>query len=99
MSIDPHDLIVAPVLSEKALMGIEDSRYVFYIRPGTNRIAAKKAIEQVFKVDVVKINMMKVRGKEKSQTQGRLTGKTAERLKAVVTLKPGQRIEQLDGLT
>ena len=99
MSIDPHDLIVAPVLSEKALMGIEDSRYVFYIRPGTNRIAAKKAIEQVFKVDVVKINMMKVRGKEKYQTQGRLTGKNAERLKAVVTLKPGQRIEQLVGLT
>ncbi len=97
MNVDAHDLILAPVLSEKALSTIADSRYVFFIRPGTNRIAAKKAIEEVFKVDVVKINMIKVRGKDKSQ--GRFTGKTAQRLKAIVTLKPGQRIEQLDGLT
>src|SRR5690625_1255428 len=100
MSIDPHDLIIAPVLSEKALMGIEDSRYGFYVRPGTNRIAATKALEEAFKADVVQTNMMKVRGKEKSQTQGRgLVGRTPDRLKAIVTLKAGQRIEQLDGLT
>lgn len=96
MSVNPHDLIVAPVLSEKALSGIGESRYVFYIRPGTNRIAAKKAVESIFKVNVVKINLIKVRGKHR--TQGRITGKAADRLKAVVTLKSGQRIEQLDGL-
>ena len=97
MSVSAHDLILAPVLSEKAMMGIADSRYVFYVRPGTNRVAVRKAVEEVFNVDVIKVNLLKVRGKDK--TQGRFTGKTSERLKAIVTLKPGQRIEQLDGLT
>ena len=97
MNFNAHDLIIAPVMSEKALSGIEDSRYVFYVRPGTNRVAVRKAVEEVFKVNVVKVNLLKVRGKDR--TQGRITGKTADRLKAVVTLEPGQRIEQLDGLT
>lgn len=97
MSVNVHDLILAPVLSEKALSGIEDSRYVFYVRPGTNRVQVKKAVQEVFNVNVVKVNLLKVRGKDR--TQGRFTGKTANRLKAIVTLKPGQRIEQLDGLT
>lgn len=97
MSVSPHDLIIAPVLSEKALSGIGDSRYVFFVRPGSNRVAVRKAVEEVFGVNVVKVNLLKVRGKYK--TMGRFTGKTADRLKAVVTLRAGQRIEQLDGLT
>lgn len=96
MSVNPHDIILAPVLSEKALSGIADARYVFFVKPGTNRIEVKKAVETVFKVNVTKINLIKVRGKIK--TMGRLSGRKPERLKAIVTLKPGQRIEQLDGL-
>ncbi|SRR5690554_1231625 len=97
MAVNPHDLIIAPVLSEKALAGIEDSRYVFFVKPGTNRVEVKKAVETVFKVDVLKVNLLKVRGKHRAQ--GRTSGRSADRLKAVVTLKAGQRIEQLDGLT
>jgi large subunit ribosomal protein L23 len=97
MSVNPHDLILAPVLSEKAMSQIEDSRYVFFIKPGTNRVQIRKAVETVFKVDVVKINLIKVRGKERRR--GMIAGRTADRLKAVVTLKPGQRIEQLEGLS
>jgi large subunit ribosomal protein L23 len=51
----------------------------------------------VFKVEVVKINIQNVRGKEKRM--GRYVGRTAARRKALVTLAAGQRIQQLDGLT
>lgn len=97
MSVNPHDLILAPVLSEKAMSQIEDSRYVFFIKPGTNRVQIRKAVETVFKVNVIKINLIKVRGKERRR--GIIAGRTPHRLKAIVTLKPGQRIEQLEGLS
>src|SRR5699024_3907820 len=97
MSANPHDLIIAPVLSEKALSGIADSRYVFYVKPGSNRVAVRKAVEQVVGVNVVTVNLLRARGKY--TTTGRFTGKTADRLKAVVTLRAGQRSAQLDGLT
>jgi large subunit ribosomal protein L23 len=97
VSVNPHDLILAPVLSEKAMSQIEDSRYVFFVKPGTNRVAVRKAVQTVFKVDVIKVNLIKVRGKERRR--GMISGRSAERLKAIVTLKPGQRIEQLEGLS
>jgi len=93
----PHDVILAPVLSEKAISTIENGKYAFYVHPHANRTQVKDAIETVFKVDVVKINVQKVRGKLK--TQGRYVGRSPLRKKAIVTLRPGQRIQQLEGLT
>jgi large subunit ribosomal protein L23 len=95
--VNPHDVILAPVLSEKAIQGIEAGKYAFYVHPDANRVQVKDAIETVFKVEVVKINMAKVRGKIK--TQGRYPGRTSLRNKAIVTLQAGQRIQQLEGLT
>jgi large subunit ribosomal protein L23 len=95
--VNPHDVILAPVLSEKAIQGIEAGKYAFYVHPDANRIQVKDAIETVFKVEVVKINMAKVRGKIK--TQGRYPGRSSLRKKAIVTLQAGQRIQQLEGLT
>jgi large subunit ribosomal protein L23 len=51
----------------------------------------------VFSVDVIKINVMTVNGKER--TTGRYKGFRPKRKKAIVTLKPGQRITQLEGLS
>jgi len=95
--MNPHDVILAPVLSEKAISGIEAGKYAFYVHPGANRVQVKDAIETVFKVDVLKINVQKVRGKVK--TQGRYVGRSPLRKKVIVTLRPGQRIQQLEGLT
>ena len=95
--MSPHDVILRPVLSEKALGGIELSKYVFYVHPNANRTQIKDALERVFGVDVVKLNLSNVRGKEK--TMGRYRGRRPGRKKAVVTLRPGQRIQQLEGLT
>jgi len=95
--MNPNDVILAPVLSEKAVTAIETGKYTFYVHPRANRVQIKEAIETVFEVDVTKINLVKLAGKAKRQ--GRFAGRTAGRLKAVVTLKPGQRIEQLEGLS
>jgi len=95
--MNPHDVILAPVLSEKAVSVIEAGKYTFYVHPQANRTQIKEAVETVFEVGVTKINLVKVSGKLKRQ--GRFQGRTADRLKAIVTLKAGQRIEQLDGLS
>ncbi|HLV43402.1 MAG TPA: 50S ribosomal protein L23 [Aggregatilineales bacterium] len=95
--MNPHDVILAPVLSEKAVSVIDSGKYTFFVHPQANRTQIKEAIETVFEVGVTKINLVKVSGKVKRQ--GKYQGRTADRLKAIVTLKAGQRIEQLDGLS
>ncbi len=92
-----HEVILAPVLSEKAVTAIETGKYAFYVHPKANRTQVKDAVELVFGVSVEKINMLKVRGK--IRRQGRVSGRTPARLKAIVTLRAGQRIQQLEGLT
>ncbi len=95
--MNPHDILLRPVLSEKAVNTIGSGKYVFFVHPSANRSQVKDAVERVFNVEVVKINVAKVRGKDKRL--GRYTGRTPERKKAIVTLAPGQRIQQLEGLT
>ena len=92
-----HEVVLAPVLSEKAVMEIESSKYAFFVHPQANRTQIKEAVEDVFDVDVVKINLLNVKGKMKSL--GRYSGRRPRRKKAIVTLKSGQRIAALEGLT
>jgi large subunit ribosomal protein L23 len=95
--VTPHDTILRPVVSEKAVVAIEDGKYAFFVHPKASRTQIKDAVERVFGVDVLKINMLNVRGKVK--TMGRFRGTRPARKKAIVTLKPGQRIEELEGLS
>ena len=95
--MNPYNVLLRPVLSEKAVSEIENGKYAFFVHPDASRTQVKEAVESVFKVDVIKINILNVRGKEKRM--GRYVGRTAARRKALVTLAAGQRIQQLDGLT
>jgi large subunit ribosomal protein L23 len=95
--VNPHDVILRPVLSEKAVNVIAVGKYSFFVHPHASRTQVKDAVERVFNVTVTKINMQNVRPKEKRL--GRFTGRTAGRKKAIVTLADGQRIQQLEGLT
>jgi large subunit ribosomal protein L23 len=99
--MSPQEIILVPIVSEKALANVardndKAGKYAFYVHPSANRTQVKDALELLFKVNVTKINMLNVRGKEK--TLGRFRGTTAARKKAIVTLEPGQRIQQLEGL-
>ena len=95
--MNAHDVIKRPVLSEKAVQSIDAGKYAFFVHPQANRTQIKDAVEKVFDVDVIKINLVKVRGK--IRRQGRTSGRDADRKKAIVTLAAGQKIQQLEGLT
>ena len=85
---NPHDVILRPVLTEKAYDGIADKRYIFEVAVNANKIEIKQAIEAVFAEDGVKVdkvNTTRVLGKIKRQ--GRTAGRTPEVKQAYVTLK------------
>ncbi len=85
---DPHDLIVRPVLTEKAYEGIDGKRYVFEVPVTATKTEIKMAIESVFADDGVKVDKVNtVRTIGKIKRQGRTQGRTREVKKAYVTLK------------
>ena len=84
-----HDVIIKPILTEKSYAGIQNKVYAFRVAEGAKKVEIRKAVEQIFNVQVEKVNTVKVKGKEKSQNtrQGRTVGKTSDYTKAIVTLK------------
>ena len=84
-----HDVIIKPILTEKSYAGIQNKVYAFRVAEGVNKVEIRKAVEEIFNVQVEKVNTVKVKGKERSQNtkQGRTVGKTSDYTKAIVTLK------------
>jgi large subunit ribosomal protein L23 len=99
VSLDPFSVVVRPVVSEKSTALGEAGKYVFEVAPTANKIQIKQAVEETFaskKVEVVAVNIMPVRGK--LRRLGRHVGRTRSWKKAVVTLKPGQRLDLFEGV-
>jgi len=93
---NPHDIILRPVVSEKAYGSINERRYVFEVAKDANKIEIRKAVEAVFDVKVDSVNTLRTLGKIKRQ--GRYSGRTPEIKKAYVTLKPDSKtIDFFDG--
>ena len=92
-----QDIIIAPVITEKSMSGIKDKKYTFKVAKDANKIEIAKAVAELFKVDVAKVNTINVRGK--ARRMGRYEGYTASFKKAIVTLKADSKpIEFFDGL-
>lgn len=81
---DPRDLIRRPIVTEASTDMMQDRKYVFEVDVRANKVEIKKAIEQIFGVKVSQVNTLRVPGKVKRQ--GRYTGRTPEKKKAIVTL-------------
>jgi len=90
------DVLERPLVSEKSMMLADAGRYVFRCKLEANKIEIRKAVETLYKVKVVDISTMRVRGKVRRV--GRWVGKTVAWKKAIVTLAPGQRIDILEGI-
>ena len=85
-----------PHLTEKTVLQKELANQVtFLVDKAANKIEIKRAIEDLFKVTVLRVNTVNTRGKHKRM--GRFTGKRPDWKKAVVTLKEGDRIEYFEG--
>ena len=79
-----YDIIIEPVLSEKSYDGIADKRYTFKVAKNANKTQIKDAVEQIFGVEVAKVNTSNYDGKVKRM--GRHEGRTSSYKKAIVTL-------------
>lgn len=93
---NPRDIIIKPVVSEKSVANMEHNKYTFKVDLKANKIDIKKAIEEIFKVKVLDVKTMIVKGKMKRM--GRYQGKRPDWKKAIVTLKEGDKIEIFEGL-
>ena len=92
-----QDIIIAPVITEKSMSGIPDKKYTFKVAKDANKIEIADAVEKIFKVEVAKVNTIRVRGK--ARRMGRYNGYTSSWKKAIVTLKEKSKpIEFFDGL-
>ena len=85
----PYDVIIKPVISENSMDQAELKKYTFKVAPGANKTEVKHAVEEIFDVEVKKVNIMNVVGKKKRM--GRYVGKTAASKKAIVTLTPASK--------
>ena len=93
---NPYAVIGRPVITEKATrLKEEANQYLFRVPRSANKLEIQRAIEALFKVKVVHVRTLNVRGKAKRL--GRFEGRTAAWKKAVATLSPGQTIEIAEG--
>ena len=96
MFIDLHDILIEPVLSEKATALREQGKYVFKVAPSASKIQIKDAVAKLFNVKVLNCTIINVRGKEK-RVRGK-PGRTASWRKAIVRLAPGETIKVFEGV-
>ena len=90
------DTIISPNVTEKATSLSEYNKIVFKVHKGANKNSIKKSIEKIFKVKVVKINTINLKGKTK-MVKNKKAYKPSYK-KAIVTLKKGQSIDLTTGL-
>ncbi|BDC95211.1 MULTISPECIES: 50S ribosomal protein L23 [Treponema] len=93
---DLHDIIIAPVLSEKATALREEGKYVFKVQPSATKLQIKDAVTKLFNVKVLSCTTLNVLGKVK-RVRGKL-GKTSSWKKAIVRLAPGEVIKVFEGV-
>ena len=90
------DTIISPNITEKSTYLSEFNKIVFKVHKGASKSSIKKSIEKLFKVNVIKINTINLKGKTKL-----VRGKksiTSGYKKAIVTLKKGQSIDLSTGI-
>ena len=88
---NPYDIIKSLLRTEKGTYMSAENKYLFWVGRSANKLQIKKAVEEIYKVKVLDVNTMKVKGKPK-RVRHKL-GYTTSWKKAIVTLKQGDTIE------
>jgi large subunit ribosomal protein L23 len=91
-----HQVLLRPTITEKSTLLQESGKYTFRVAPRANKMEVKEAVEKNFGVTVLDVNITKLHGKVKRY--GPRLSKQPDQKKAVVTLKPGDRINLIEGL-
>lgn len=92
-----QDIIIKPIITEASMQAAQERKYTFRVAKDANKIEIKKACEELFGIEVAKVNTMPVRGQ--LRRQGMSEGRTASWKKAIVTITPDSKtVEFFDGL-
>ena len=92
-----QDIILKPVITEKSMDDLQTGKYTFKVAKDANKSEIKKAVEQLFGVEVAKVNTMNCLGRTKRV--GRYVGKTSDWKKAIITLtEDSKSIEFFEGM-
>jgi large subunit ribosomal protein L23 len=94
--MDPSQVIIRPVVSEKSYVLATADKYTFRVHPDAHKTQIKQAIEALFDVQVVEVRTQSVPSKPKRR--GLTTGRTRAWKKAVVQVAAGQTIPIFQGL-
>ena len=95
-ALHSRQVLIAPVVSEKSYNQIDQHRYTFKVHKDAHRLQVRQAVEELFDVHVVSVNMAKVPPKPKRR--GMVKGRKPGWKKAVVQLRPGETIEIFGGV-
>ena len=100
MTLEATQIILRPVISEKSMDQSTVNKYTFAVADEVNKLQIKSAVEELFKVTVINVNVITTKRKEKSRNRrrGRQVGYTSPWKKAVVTIKAGDSIEFFEGV-
>ena len=87
-----RDIIIRPIITEKTMKLMDsDNKVTFEVAKGTNKTAIRQAIEEIYNIKPVSVNVVNVR--HKTKRVGKYVGKTSAYKKAIVKLPEGQDIE------
>jgi large subunit ribosomal protein L23 len=95
--MEPRDVILEPVVSEKSYNLLDEGAYTFKVHPDANKIEIRQAIEAIFDVKVLKVTTANRKGKRKRNRRALTFGRRADTKRAIVTLVEGDRIDLFEG--
>ncbi|MCC5952141.1 MAG: 50S ribosomal protein L23 [Acidimicrobiia bacterium] len=90
---DPHDVVLAPEVSEKTYALLDEGVYTFRVHPDASKPEIRDAVERIFGVRVLKVNTLNRDGKRTRNRRTFTYGKRPDVKRAYVTLAPGESIE------
>jgi large subunit ribosomal protein L23 len=93
--MDPRQVIIRPVVSEKSYALMADGKYTFRVHDRAHKTQIAQAVEEIFDVHVREVRTARVRSKPKRR--GLHSGRSRSWKKAIVKLAPGERIELFEG--
>jgi large subunit ribosomal protein L23 len=94
--MDPSQVIIRPVVSEKSYVLASAGKYTFRVHPDAHKTQVRQAVERLFDVTVVNVRTQSVKSKPKRR--GLTSGRTRQWKKAIVQLGPGDEIPIFQGL-
>ncbi|MCL2707253.1 MAG: 50S ribosomal protein L23 [Dehalococcoidia bacterium] len=95
-AIQVYDVLRKPIITEKSTILQSGGKYAFEVAKAANKTQIKDAVEKAFKVTVISVNVMVIKGK--LRRVGRGITLTPSKKKAIVTLKAGDKIEMVEGV-